>query len=396
MVASDALVKVDRVAHKPVAGLKNRWLSPFSRPHFPIFPFSPSPFSPFSQLSIWRRNYSVGCEPIIRSGLGPGQTDKRSCNETPSRESLGVKSTPAPLGIAPIIMTTLLCWLCSRLTLILRLAHTRCFGARKMKPQKGFYPVILWSIVLYVTSLIPAYTTGYITDNTTWGVLSGLAWMLVGVTPASPLGRFSYVSVGHLGLLLHFGERKRDTILTEGMYWIPPLSSIMEFDARERRMEISAGEALSSDSITIQLTAQFRVRVVDAYLHSDVQEPEETLREHARDACRAHIASRSALEVATNGTFTEELHLELRQRAADLGMSVGPVAISEIRLPPDLERFSQVLRIIRTQHSGITFQQALDAIQTDRANVRKVVLESATVDSAVEKLSKVLATTVGN
>lgn len=206
------------------------------------------------------------------------------------------------------------------------------------------------------------------------------------------MGAYARIEVSHIGILVTLGERSNKYLLTEGIYWIPPFSRVISFDSRERQLEIPPGEVLSSDNIPIRFKTQLQLRVVDPYLYSSVVDPEKTLVTQAVEAARILISQHTALEIAAlNETLAETMTARLIQRSKDWGIEVISSSFSELRLPEEIEKYAQVIRIIRNQHPEMSPQRILDALQADKGTIRKQVLESTSLESAATALFRAIS-----
>ena len=264
-------------------------------------------------------------------------------------------------------------------------------------PHKGLVPVALYFTAFVGVFLVAfvALVLGAFFEWPKW------PWTWVGLVVAIPalivlmskaMGSFERLEVGYVGILVILGERSKEYSLTEGIYWIPPFSSVLSFDSRERQLEVPPGEVLSSDNIPIRFKAQLQLRVVDPYLYSSVVDPEKTLVNQAVEAARILISEHTALEIAVlNETLSGSLTARLIQRSTDWGIKIISSSFSELRLPEEIEKYAQVIRIIRNQHPEMSPQRILDALQADKGTIRKQVLESTSLESAATALFRALS-----
>jgi regulator of protease activity HflC (stomatin/prohibitin superfamily) len=275
-----------------------------------------------------------------------------------------------------------------------------------MKPIKGLVPVLLFFAALivmtYLLSLVVMLVTGLVSSIEAFRTKEvELGWHTVGIVLVTIgvilflfvtkiLGDLAILRVGHVGILVVLGERLRKYLLTEGVYWIPPFSSVLDFDSRERQLILPYSEVLSSDNIPIRFKGQLQIRITEPYQYSDVIEPEKTLLEQTLDACRVQMSSHTALEVALNENLSDSIMERIVNRAKGWGISVMSSAISELRLPEDVEKYAQVIRLIRQQNPDISARVVLDALQADRGSIRKLVLESSSLESAATAVVKAL------
>jgi len=264
-------------------------------------------------------------------------------------------------------------------------------GPKQMiAPKSGLLPVI----VVYTTHvcgiLLVAALLAYSLGTNMW-LGSGMSMFLYATLQILRItGDVKMVPVGQIGLLVTLGERRKEHFLSEGIHWLPPFTSLLLFDSKERRLEIPETEALSADSVPIRYAAQVRIRIVNPYNYSCVEQPEQKLLEILQNQWRSHFSSRSALEIAANGDLSDSVQTRISERALELGFGISPPDLTLLRLPPDLERLAQVLRVVRQEHPEISFRDAVDALQTNQGNVRKLVLESSTLESAVAQLMALL------
>jgi SPFH domain / Band 7 family len=190
------------------------------------------------------------------------------------------------------------------------------------------------------------------------------------------------VNIGHIGLLITLGERRSDNFLKEGIVWLPPFTWFEEFEARERDFTISSDMILSKDSVSIKLKGQLRVRTINPYKFSDITSPDKTIQEEAISSIRSHISNISALEVACSANLQTDLMNSLRAKADNLGLIIASLSIIELQLPSDIEKYAQVISIIRNKHPEISFREALDSVQSNQTQVNKHIIESTTLGEA--------------
>ena len=139
---------------------------------------------------------------------------------------------------------------------------------------------------------------------------------------------------------------------------------------------------LSSDNIPIRFKGQLRSRITDPYKYSNIIHPETALLEQALDASRVQISSHTALEVALDEHLSDAISARVVERAREWGISVTSSAISDLRLPEEVEKYAQVIRLVCRQNPDLSARMILDALQADKGSIRKLVLESASLESA--------------
>ncbi len=205
------------------------------------------------------------------------------------------------------------------------------------------------------------------------------------------------VNIGYIGLLVTLGERRSDNFLTEGIVWRPPFTWFEEFEARERDFTIISDTILSKDSVSIKLRGQLRVRTINPYKFSDITSPDRTIQEEAVSSIRSHISNISALEVACSADLQADLMNALRLKANDLGLVISFLSITELQIPSEIEKYAQIIAIIRNRHPEISFREALDSVQSNQTQVTKHIIESTTLGEAANAVfAKIIRGTILN
>jgi len=267
-----------------------------------------------------------------------------------------------------------------------------------LKGPKGFIALfgVQFLTIVALTGLLITAMISHRPDDELWRTNTQSVFLFFGtlialiVIPSPLLGKMRKVAIGHIATLEVMGTRSKTQVLTEGWYWIPPLTKIVEFDHRERQIVLPISEVLSSDNVPIRFKGQLQIRLTNPHKYSDVLQADQTLIEYGVDAFRNEVSSHTALEIALSEELTSAVVSRVSRRAINWGITVISSAITELRLPAEIEQYAQVARVIRQQNPDLSAKVILDALQADRGSIRKIVLESSSLESAAVSIVKAL------
>lgn len=219
----------------------------------------------------------------------------------------------------------------------------------------------------------------------------GLITALLTIGVYGVMGRMVQIPIGHRAVLLRAGTREPTPVLHEGRYWIPPFCKTISYDCRQVIHKIPSGEVLSLDSVPISYTMQVQTQIADPYLRSGLDDPTTSIVDHAANAVRVVLSKHSALSVATaSESLCGEITERLKPIAATWGIEVVAVMASDVRLPPEIEKYAQIFRVVRDQHPDVPADFLLNAFQAKEGAIKKIVYENSTMSSVVTKISEMI------
>ena len=263
---------------------------------------------------------------------------------------------------------------------------------KKISSWRDHVPVFLkLCVVPVLVTIVVATVDVFDQDDWPWYYFAALIFfsvvsMLIG---SLFVEKVVEIPVGHKAVLVIHGQRRHEPVLEEGQYLLSPGSQLIVFDCREQCHELPQSEALSSDNIPIRYKMSIHLQVCDPFARSEIEEFKESIADHLASAARTEFSKRTALEVASNSdTFAAGIVERFEKTAARWGVEVLDVILSELRLPTEVEKFAQVLRLIRQQHPDLSPKVIIDAIQSNEGSVRKLIMESDTLETVARVISQ--------
>jgi len=215
------------------------------------------------------------------------------------------------------------------------------------------------------------------------------AWALFWIFNTAP--REHTVPVGHKAIFVAFGKRSADQIIGEGEYIIPAGCELLLFDCREQTHDCPASETLSLDNVPLRYKLRLQQRIRDPYARSEIDNIDSSIADYSSDAARIEFSKRSALEfVLHSEAVATGIKDRLNSATSRWGVEVLAVTLSDLRLPQEIEKLAQVMQIIRKQHPDLPPKVVLDAIQSNPSAVKKLIVES----NSLEAVAAVFAQTI--
>lgn len=155
--------------------------------------------------------------------------------------------------------------------------------------------------------------------------------------------------------------------------------TVKTFDLRVRSMVVQGQEVLSSDQITLKVSAVATYCVADALkLYRSVDVPESVLHAEVQLALRQVIGTLSAEQFLTKKSgFGAELKALLEQSFAIIGLRLERADIRDVMLPPELKRaYTDAFKSKQEAHASLEKARAETAALRTLANAAKLMREN--------------------
>ena len=126
---------------------------------------------------------------------------------------------------------------------------------------------ILWGVLTTISLVITFFVVIAIFT------LSFPTWANICICLGLPMlvfiSGFTTIEATQTGLLNVFGTRQK-TVISEGLAWLPPFTSVTLFDNKEQSTDIGEMELLSINQISMKVKISYNWRVVDNYQVSNL------------------------------------------------------------------------------------------------------------------------------
>jgi hypothetical protein len=191
------------------------------------------------------------------------------------------------------------------------------------------------------------------------------------------------VPEGYQGVLYRNG--KLESVVPAGLYaaWKGRGSTrLVPVDCREKTLEISGQDIMTSDRVTLRLNMNLVVRTSDvAKAVSCSVNAEDAVYREAQLAVRAEVGGRSLDELLSEKQhFGEVLTGRLQRRAAELGMEIRQAGLRDIILPGEMkEILNQVILAGKQAEANGIVRREETAAMRSQMNTAKLIRDNPTL-----------------
>lgn len=188
------------------------------------------------------------------------------------------------------------------------------------------------------------------------------------------------VEEGHVGVYFKDGEYMKT--LQPGQYaaWMKVGKvKLYHIDMREKVLDVSGQEIMSSDKVSLRMNAVVTYRVVDARKSVEqVSDVEQALYREAQLALRAIIGTRELDGLlADKSTVAGELESAIRKRADEFGVRVITLGIRDIILPGDMKTLlNKVIEARKAAEANVISRREETAAIRSQMNTAKLMENS--------------------
>lgn len=176
---------------------------------------------------------------------------------------------------------------------------------------------------------------------------------------------------------LKYVNGRHARVLNPGQYWIyNPTTTVTKVDVRPRVLTVPGQEVLSSDSISLKVSAAIQYEIVDANLAINRSGSYyELLYLIVQVAVRDLIGSQKIDELLEKrSSFNEQLLAQTSARALELGIKLSSVVIKDIMFPGELKKvFAQVVKAQKEGLAALERARGESAALRNLANAAKVL-----------------------
>lgn len=208
------------------------------------------------------------------------------------------------------------------------------------------------------------------------------------------MGVFSTVVQRHEQVLV-VRDGQVVTVLGPGRYRRRRRTAYERVDVRERITTVAGQEILTSDGVSVKVSAALRWSVADAVAFTAVSDPEAVVYLAVQIALREELAGREASELVRSGRrqAAPALLAAAQQAGTPVGVDVADVVVKDVVLPPELRvAFAE---LVATRQRGLA---QLEAARAESAALRSMANAAKLLDDhpALAQLRLVQAASYGS
>ncbi len=189
--------------------------------------------------------------------------------------------------------------------------------------------------------------------------------------------------------------------LTPGRYafWRGLANTQMDLiDMREQALDVSGQELMTSDKVTLRLNAALTFRVIDARRCISASDNFGQALYRAAQMALREVVGQHELDAFLDdkNALANEVHLQLKQRAYDLGVEIVQLGIRDIILPGDMkELMNRVTEAKKAAEANLISRREETAAMRSQANTAKLLEANPTLMRLreLEVLEKVAGST---
>lgn len=173
--------------------------------------------------------------------------------------------------------------------------------------------------------------------------------------------------------------------LPPGLYafWLGAAKAkVVEVDLRERALDVSGQEIMTSDKVSLRMNAVATYRVSDARAATaTVNDLTQTLYRAVQMALRAIVGSRPLDDFLTDKeAVSAEIEAAVRRRAEELGVEIVSVGIRDVILPGDMrDLMNRVTEAQKAAEANLISRREETAAMRSQANTARLLSDNPTL-----------------
>lgn len=181
------------------------------------------------------------------------------------------------------------------------------------------------------------------------------------------------------------------------LFWRTERSiAVQKIDLREQFEDVSGQEIMTRDKVTLRVNLYVTYQVTDPQLVlTTVADYQQALYRAAQLALRAAIGQRDLDAIlADKESLSREVTNDLRERAAEIGLTVKHVGLRDIILPGDMKSIlNQVIAAQKSAEANLIRRREETAAARSQANTAKLLAENPLLArlKELEALQEILA-----
>ncbi len=193
------------------------------------------------------------------------------------------------------------------------------------------------------------------------------------------------ISVAEGYKCVFFKTGKVEKILDPGRYLFWRNTAVINFyyvDLREKVLDISGQDIMTSDKVTLRMNAVLCYHVIDALKSiSSIEDSAQALYREAQLAIRAVVGAYDIDTLLSNkDAIAEALEAGVKKRASDFGIEIISLGIRDIILPGDMKNLlNKVIEAKKAADANLITRREETAAMRSQANTAKILENNPTL-----------------
>ena len=151
---------------------------------------------------------------------------------------------------------------------------------------------------------------------------------------------------------------------------------VVEVDTRERMVDVTGQELMTSENVTLRLNAVVAYKITDAWKAvKSTQDVQQSLYREAQLVLREMVGTRGLDELLANKqSIAAEAMAQLQQRVLEFGVEIASVGIRDVILPGEMkELLNQVTQARKAAEANLISRREETAAIRSQANTAKLL-----------------------